>query len=96
MNFSVIASFAVAPESIDFFQENLKKLAASTQQEQGCLEYEVHKNSEVEGGYFIVEKYVTYEDYMLHRESAHILEFRAAVSDLFINPPVVFRGSKAW
>jgi Mn-containing catalase len=39
---------------------------------------------------------VTYEDYLLHRESAHILEFRAAVSDLFINPPVVFRGSKAW
>jgi len=96
MNFSVIASFAVAPESITFFEEKLKKLAATTQQEPGCLEYEVNKNLEVDGGYFIVEKYVTYEDYLLHRESAHILEFRAAVGDLFTQPPVVFRGSKAW
>jgi quinol monooxygenase YgiN len=95
MNFSVIASFAVAPESVDFFEEKLKQLAATTQQEPGCLEYEVNKNSEIEGGYFIVEKYVTYDDYLLHRESAHILEFRAAVGDLFTQPPVVYRGSKA-
>jgi quinol monooxygenase YgiN len=96
MNFSVIASFAVAPESVDFFEEKLKQLAATTQQEPGCLEYEVNKNSEVDGGYFIVEKYVTYDDYLLHQESAHILEFRAAVGDLFTQPPVVYRGSKAW
>ena len=96
MNFSVIASFAVAPESITLFEEKFKQLAATTQKEAGCLQYEVNKNSEVEGGYFIVEKYVTYEDYLLHRESAHILEFRAAVGDLFTQPPVVFRGSKAW
>jgi quinol monooxygenase YgiN len=96
MSFSVIASFAVAPESVDFFEEKLKQLAATTQQEPGCLEYEVNKNSEIEGGYFIVEKYVTYDDYLLHRESAHILEFRAAVGDLFTQPPVVYRGSKAW
>ena len=96
MNFSVIASFAVAPESVEFFEEKLKQLAATTQQEPGCLEYEVNKNSEIEGGYYIVEKYVTYDDYLLHRESAHILEFRAAVGDLFTQPPVVYRGSKAW
>ena len=96
MSFSVIASFAVAPELVEFFEEKLKQLAATTQQEPGCLEYEVNKNSEIEGGYFIVEKYVTYDDYLLHRESAHILEFRAAVGDLFTQPPVVYRGSKAW
>jgi len=96
MNFSVIASFAVAPEAIEFFEEKLKKLASTTQQEPGCLEYDVQRNSEVEGGYFIVEKYVSYEDYLSHRDSAHILEFRAAVKDLFTQPPLVFRGSKAW
>jgi quinol monooxygenase YgiN len=96
VNFSVIASFAVAPESVDSFEEKLKKLASITQQEPGCLEYEVQRNSEVEGGYFIVEKYVSYEDYLLHRDSAHILEFRAAVKDLFTQPPIVFRGTKAW
>lgn len=96
MNFSVIASFIVAPDSVTFFEEKLKQLAATTQKEAGCLEYEVNTNSEVEGGYFILEKYVTYEAYLLHRESAHILEFRAAVGNLFTQPPVVLRGSKAW
>jgi len=96
MNFSVIASFTVALETVGLFEESLAKLATKTQQEPGCIEYEVHKNAEIDGAYFIVEKYVTYEDYVAHRESAHILEFKAAVGNSFIQPPVVLRGSKAW
>jgi quinol monooxygenase YgiN len=95
MNFSVIASFKVALEAKELFEESLAKLAAKTQQEPGCLEYEVHKNSEIDGSYFIIEKYLTYEDYVVHRESDYILEFKAAVGNIFIQPPVVFRGSKA-
>ena len=75
MNFSVIASFTVALETVELFEGSLAKLAAKTQQEPGCIEYEVHKNSEIDGSYFIVEKYLTYEDYLAHRESSHILEF---------------------
>lgn len=96
MNFSVIATFKVALEAKDLFEESLANLAAKTQQESGCIEYEVHKNSEIDGAYFIIEKYLTYDDYLAHRESAHILEFKAAVGNIFIQPPVVFRGSKAW
>jgi quinol monooxygenase YgiN len=96
MNFSVIASFKVALEAKELFEESLAILAAKTQQEPGCIEYEVHKNSEIDGSYFIIEKYLTYEDYVAHRESAYILEFKAAVGNIFIQPPVVFRGSKAF
>ena len=96
MNFSVIASFVVAAESISFFEEKLQLLARTTQLEPGCLQYEVNKNSEVEGGYFIVEKYGTYEDYLSHRESAHILEFRTEVAHLFKEPPTIYRGSEAF
>ena len=96
MNFSVIATFKVALEAKKLFEESLANLAAKTQQEPGCIEYEVHKNSEIDGAYFIIEKYLTYDDYLAHRESAHILEFKAAVGNIFIQPPVVFRGSKVW
>lgn len=96
MNFSVIATFKVALEAKELFEESLANLAAKTQQEPGCIEYEVHKNSEIDGAYFIIEKYLTYDDYLAHRESAHILEFKAAVGNIFIQPPLVFRGSKAW
>ena len=96
MNFSVIASFTVALETIGLFEESLANLAVKTQQEPGCIEYEVHKNSEIDGAYFIIEKYLSYGDYLTHRESAHILEFKAAVGNSFIQPPVVLRGSKAW
>lgn len=96
MNFAVIATFVVDPESISFFEEKLQLLARTTKLEPGCLHYEVNKNSEVEGGYFIIEKYASYEDYLSHRESAHILEFRSEVAHLFKEPPTIYRGSDAF
>jgi quinol monooxygenase YgiN len=96
MSFAVVASFEVKPEAIEAFEIALRKLTESTRQEAGCEEYKIHRNTEKPGGYFITESYKTYEDYLLHRDSQHIANFRAAAADFFAQPTVILRGEPAW
>ena len=96
MNFSVIASFSIEPSSTAAFEAALKVLTDATRREPGCLQYDIHTNTEVEGGYFIVEKYETEQDYLFHREQQHIQDFRQIVTPLFKEPPIVLRGQLAW
>ena len=95
MNFTVIASFSVEKENIENFEMALKDLATATQQELGCTQYDIHTSSDTEGSYFIIEEYLSLENYLSHRESQHVQSFRQIAAPLFIKPPVVLRGIKA-
>ena len=96
MSFSVVASFDIKVENINAFEVGVKKLTEITQAEPGCIEYVVNRNTEKPGSYFITESYITYEDYVAHRDSQHIADFRLAAADFFAQPPVVYRGEPAW
>ena len=95
MNFTVIASFSVKKENIESFEMALKDLTTATRQEHGCTQYDVHTSSDNEGSYFIIEEYLSLENYLLHRESQHVRNFRQIAAPLFKKPPVVLRGTKA-
>ena len=94
MNFTVIASFSVKKENIESFEMALKDLTTATRQEQGCTQYDVHTSSDTEGSYFIIEEYLSLENYLSHRESQHVQNFRQIAAPLFKKPPVVLRGTK--
>jgi quinol monooxygenase YgiN len=96
MSFSVVASFEVKPEAIAAFEIALRRLTETTRLEPGCDAYIVHRNSEKPGFYFIIESYKFYEEYLIHRESEHIADFRLAAGDFFAQPTVVLRGEPAW
>ncbi len=96
MNFSVIASFSIETGSTAAFEAALKILTDATRRESGCIQYEIHTNTEVEGGYFIIEKYESEQDYLFHREQQHILDFRQIATPLFKEKPLILRGQLAW
>lgn len=96
MSFTVIAAFSIDPVSKDAFEAALKVLVDATRREPGCAQYDVHRSSETEGSYFIVEQYATQEDYLFHREVQHILDFRQIAFPLLQDAPVVLRGELAW
>ena len=96
MSFAVIASFTIDPINTQAFEAALKVLAQATRREPGCIQYDVHASSDIEGAYFIVELYATEKDYLFHREQQHILDFRQIAAPLLKEPPVVLRGEKAW
>ena len=93
MSFAVIASFTIDPANAHPFEAALKVLTEATRREPGCIQYDVHASTDTEGAYFIVELYETEEDYLLHREQQHILDFRQIAAPLFKEPPVVLRGN---
>lgn len=96
MSFTVIASFAIDPSHKATFEAALKVLTEATRREPGCVQYDVFASTEIDGAYFIVEQYVTENDYLFHREQQHILDFRQIAVPLFKEPPVVLRGVQAW
>ena len=96
MSFAVIASFTIDPANAHPFEAALKVLTEATRREPGCIQYDVHASTDTEGAYFIVELYETEEDYLLHREQQHILDFRQLEAPLLKEPKVVLRGAQAW
>ena len=96
MSFTVIASLSVGTKNVQKFEMALKVLTDATRQEPGCTKYDVHFSSATEGAYFIIEEYLTHEDYLSHIESQHIQSFSQIATHLFKKPLVVLRGTKAW
>jgi quinol monooxygenase YgiN len=96
MSFTVIASFTIDPSNKAAFEAALKVLTEATRREPGCVQYDIHTSTDIDGAYFIVEQYATEKDYLSHREQQHILDFRQIAEPLFKEPPVVLRGAQAW
>lgn len=96
MNFTVIASFSVKKENTESFEMALKDLTIASRKELGCAQYDVHTSTDTEGAYFIIEEYLSLENYLSHKESQHVQSFRQIAAPLFEKPLVVLRGTKAW
>lgn len=96
MSYAVIASFTIDTVNTHAFEAALKVLTQATRREPGCIQYDVHVSTDTQGAYFIIEQYVTENDYHVHRREQHILDFRQIAAPLFKEPPVVLRGEKAW
>ena len=60
----------------------LAKLVAPTLREEGCLQYDFHRDLEDPGNFLFFENWATKAQWEVHMETDHLKAYRAAAEDL--------------
>merc|ERR1712110_819258 len=72
----VHAAFTVKDEEL--FLSEAKKMIAATQEEKGCILYQLFKEKGKEKSYAMIETWETAEDLEAHSKSVHVKAFQAS------------------
>lgn len=83
---TVIAFVKSKPGKEKELEELLLKLVASTRQEAGCLNYDLHRHLDKPSYFAFYENWVNMAALEQHRTTAHIKEFRAKAGELMAEP----------
>ena len=86
---TVIAVMKVAPDGEERALEILHEVIASTHEEEGCVKYTLHKDTNQPGAYCIVEKWRSQADLDAHFGQPHMAPLAEAV-DLLSEAPQIF------
>jgi len=87
---TVVAKLVVKQEFIDVVKAELLKLIIPTRQEEGCLEYRLHQDSEDPSVFIFYENWQNMACLDRHMNSAHFKSYGAAVGDKLADK-VVFK-----
>jgi quinol monooxygenase YgiN len=60
----------------------LAKLVAPTLVEEGCLQYDFHRDLEDPGNFLFFENWATKDQWLAHMESPQLLAYKAVADDL--------------
>lgn len=78
---TVVAKLVVKQEAVDSVKTELLKLITPTRQEEGCLEYRLHQDSEDPSVFIFYENWQNMACLDRHMNSAHFKNYLAAVGD---------------
>lgn len=82
----VIAKVVAKPEKVEETEILMKSLIPITQQEQGCISYEVFQETAKSNTYFFVETWESKEALDQHLSNDHMTHFVKAGEELFSEP----------
>lgn len=74
-NFICIAKFKAKPEQYDVLEARLKELVKHTQQEDGCIDYDLCHARDSQFDFFVIERYKTKEDFEHHSRQEYLTRF---------------------
>jgi quinol monooxygenase YgiN len=92
MSFIIVAKFTVKPEKKLEFKELITNTARLSWFEAGLIKYILVEDENQPELFTLVEFFESEEDYLSHRESPHLQQFRSQVTDLLSEPAQVVRG----
>jgi quinol monooxygenase YgiN len=92
MSLVVIAKFTAKSEQRQELHALVEQTAQASWAEAGLVKYIVTSSESEPNVLVLVEFFETEGDYLSHRESQHLNEFRERVSGLLATEPEVFRG----
>ncbi len=75
---TIVADIRVRPDRVEQAKAELLKLVAPTRAEAGCLQYDLHQDTDDPAHFLFFENWETRELWRAHMESDHIAAFRAA------------------
>ncbi|MBL7684605.1 MAG: antibiotic biosynthesis monooxygenase [Deltaproteobacteria bacterium] len=93
-NIRVIAHFKAKPEKIDALRSFLLKFIAPTLLEKGCIEYELHQNTDEPRDFTFIEAWQSHESLDQHLKSPHIQSALPLIGDLVSESPDIRRYVK--
>lgn len=87
--YTVLALFEAKPGKEQALKELLTSLIAPTLQEEGCINYDLHQCLQNPAQFMFYENWASKEAHAKHRETPHILSWRAKRAELLAKPPEV-------
>lgn len=79
---TIVARIKAKPGQQDALEIELVKLIAPTLVEDGCLQYDMHRDCEDPGNFLFFENWETKEQWLAHMESPQLQAYRAVEEDL--------------
>lgn len=78
---SIIAHITAQPEAVDLVKSELEKLIAPTRDEEGCLQYDLHRDNTDPAHFMFYESWQSRTLWQVHMHSLHLQDFVAATGD---------------
>jgi quinol monooxygenase YgiN len=88
---SVIARLKAKEGKEAQLESALKAVLIPTRNEQGCVNYDLHVNSENPGEFFFYENWVSTCDLDRHLQSEHIVALKNKAAELLAEPAEIIR-----
>jgi quinol monooxygenase YgiN len=79
---TIVARIKAKPGRQDALAAELIKLVAPTLVEDGCLQYDLHRDCEDPGNFLFFENWETKEQWQAHMESPQLKAYMAVADDL--------------
>lgn len=83
--------FQAKPSQSSLLRESLANLAKLSRLEEGCINFDLHESSEVEGQFLIYENWTSADLHKKHDESAHVLAWRQNARPVLVEQTQVSR-----
>ena len=84
--YTVLAIIEAKPGKEEELEKILKSLVAPTLQEEGCVNYDFHRDSNNPAIFMFYENWVNKDAHQKHCETTHIKEWQARMPDLVAKP----------
>ena len=85
--FVLMVDIRVKPEAREAYAAAIAENAAASNQEPGCLHFDVSQDGADPDRFYLYEVYREEADFGAHRETAHFKKYAAASADLLAEPP---------
>ena len=85
--FVLMVDIRVKPQAREAFVAAISENAAASNQEPGCLQFDVSQDGEDADRFYLYEVYREEADLDAHRETAHFKKYAALAADLMAEPP---------
>jgi len=79
---TIVAVILAKPGCEDRLAELAHSLVAPTLAENGCLQYDMHRDLEEPGRILFFENWATKDQWLAHMDSAHLMAYKEASAEL--------------
>ena len=79
---TIVARIKAKPGQEEALAAELAKLVAPTLVEEGCLQYDFHRDLEDPGNFLFFENWATKEQWLAHMESPQLQAYKAVADEL--------------
>ena len=75
---TIVAHITAKPDAIELVKAELEKLIDITRAEEGCLQYDLHRDNENPAHFMFYENWESRELWQAHMNNQHLKDFMAA------------------
>ena len=75
---TIVANITANPESVDLVKAELEKLIPITRKEEGCLQYDLHRDNEDPNHFLFYENWSSRELWQKHMNAPHLAAYLEA------------------